>query len=66
MSSACLDKMIIEDDSELAPKLKKMKLCSGDSPQNKIINRTNLINSDPKKHLMNVYPYFSEEVNKII
>lgn len=63
MSSACLDKMIIEDEVELAPKIKRMKLNSEFSPGKEI--KRPLMNADPKVQLKSVYPYFSEDVTLI-
>jgi hypothetical protein len=61
--STLIDKMLIEEDSQLTPQLKRMKLNSkGDSITSEL-NRSNYMPSDPKDHLKTVFPHFSEEVS---
>lgn len=64
MSTAFLEKMIIEEDHELVPKLKRMKINSVVSPSHEIL-RSNYIITDPKDHIKSVFPFFSEEVRYI-
>lgn len=61
MSLSCLDKMIIEEDKEIAPQLKKMKLSSNNSPMQEI-KKSSFLQSDPRLQLKSVFPYYSEEV----
>jgi len=63
MSTICLEKMIIEEDKELAPKIKKMKLTS-ESSKSYEINRENLFNTNTFSELNRAFPYLNEEVNK--
>ena len=60
--STLIDKMLIEEDSQLTPQLKRMKLNSIADSMSGELNRSNYIQSDPKEHLKAVFPYFSEEV----
>lgn len=59
--STCLGNMFIEDDHELAPQLKKMKLSSECQDYN--VERSSLQKSDLEKEIKFVYPYLSDEVN---
>jgi hypothetical protein len=61
--STLIDKMLIEEDSQLTPQLKRMKLNSKSDSLTTELSRSNFIQSDPKEHLKTNFPYFSEEVN---
>ena len=60
--STLIGKMLIEEDLQLTPQLKRMKLNSKSDSLNSEFNRSNYMPSDPKAHLKTVFPYFSEEV----
>lgn len=60
--STLIDKMLIEEDSQLTPQLKKMKLNSISDTVSTELKRSNYMPSDPKDHLKTLFPYFSEEV----
>jgi hypothetical protein len=60
--STCLGKMMIEEDQELAPQLKKMKLTS-ESSQAFEVSRASFIGKNLTNELKMAFPYFSEEVN---
>jgi len=66
MSSACLGQMIIETELDIAPKMKKMKLTSRESPTKTEIIKSNYVISDPKEHLKSVFPFFTDEKIKEI
>jgi hypothetical protein len=61
MSTICLDKMTVEDDIELAPKMKKMKLSGSQIQGGEMFNREKVI-KPPQEHLKLVFPNISEEV----
>ena len=60
--STLIDKMLIEEDSQLTPQLKRMKLNSQSDCLTTEFTRSNYTSSDPKEHLKAVFPHFSEEV----
>jgi hypothetical protein len=62
MSITCLDKMTIEDDNEIAPQMKKMKLNSAQIQVGEIL-KPELINQNPREHLKMIFPFCSDEVN---
>jgi hypothetical protein len=57
--------MIIEDENELTPQLKKMKL-SSETSHGYEIARASLIGSNLEKELKMSFPYYTEEVIYII
>lgn len=60
--SACLGKMIIEEEGvELAPQLKKMKI-SSEIPEFISINRPNYFKANSHKEMKYVFPYINDEV----
>ena len=59
--STCLGKMIIEDEQEIAPQMKRMKL-SSESSSDYEYNISSFKDSDLEKEMKFVYPYLSEEV----
>jgi hypothetical protein len=59
--STCLGKMIIEDEHEISPQMKKMKLNSEVSNDFEI-SRSDLIESDLHKEMKFVFPYLNEDV----
>jgi len=60
--SACLAKMIIEEEGvELAPQLKKMKI-SSEIPEFNPINRPNYSEANLHKEMKYVFPYINDEV----
>ena len=61
--STLIDKMLIEEDPQLTPQLKRMKLNSHSDCLTTEFSRSSYILSDPKDHLKAVFPHFSEEVN---
>ena len=60
--STCLGKMMMVEEVELAPQLKKMKLSSGDAGLDYEIARSSLIESDYHKEMKFVFPYLNEDV----
>jgi len=60
--STLIDKMLIEEDSQLTPQLKRMKLNSTSDCFTTEFSRSNYTSNDPREHLKAVFPYFSEEV----
>jgi hypothetical protein len=58
--STCLGKMMIEEDHEIAPQLKKMKLSSDCSEYE--FARSSLQYSDLQKEMKFIYPYLNDEV----
>jgi hypothetical protein len=56
--------MIIEDENkELLPSLKRMKLSSSTTPM-KEVKRTTLY-SDPKENLKKIFPNLSDDVSQV-
>ncbi len=53
--------MIIEDEQEIAPQMKRMKL-SSESSSDYEYNISSFKDSDLEKEMKFVYPYLSEEV----
>jgi hypothetical protein len=60
--SLLIEKMLIEEDSQLTPQLKKMKLSSTNDSQTAELTRSNYFPNNPEDHLKVVFPHFSEEV----
>lgn len=66
MSSAiCLNKIIKEDEQDIAPQMKRMKLNTTLNPDIEI-KMSNYISSDPYENLKTAFPSISENVKKIL
>jgi len=61
--STCLGKMIIEEEHEIAPQLKKMKL-SSEVSNDYDFRKSDYMETDLQKDLKFVFPYLSEDVRK--
>ena len=62
MTTTCLDKMTTEEEVELTPQMKKMKLNSCDFAMD--VEKTLVkVNFRPEEHIKLVFPKISEEVN---
>ncbi len=60
MSLSCYDKMMIEDDNkDVTPCFKRMKLTSGSNSLNEIKYESNI---EPIERLKKIYPFIPEEV----
>ena len=62
--STCLGKMMIEDEHEIAPQLKKMKLTSEVSEDYEV-KRSDYLVADLQKEMKIVFPYLNEEVSEV-
>jgi hypothetical protein len=63
--TTCFGKMLIEDEHELGPQLKKMKLSSEGSQAYEIC-RANLMGVNLQTELKMTFPYITEEVEFIL
>lgn len=59
--STCLGKMLIEDEHEISPQLRRMKLSSEVSNDFEV-RRSDYIEPDLHKEMKFVFPYLNEEV----
>jgi hypothetical protein len=62
MSLSCCEKMIIEDENkEILPDMKRMKLTSSSTPLKEVKRAT--LYSDPKENLKKMFSNLSDEVS---
>jgi hypothetical protein len=66
MSIVCLEKMEVEENSEITPQIKKMKLTGDKSPKRSLYLGTSHPIMDAKKHFKNMNLAFSEQVRTLL